>query len=68
MFQCLRVADDHTRHILVEEFLIAPPEMEKLLRDHYANYVVQTAVSFQQRPKLAIYNTDPLSSNMVIAL
>jgi hypothetical protein len=37
--KCLRVADNHTRNVLIEEFLIAPSEVDKLLRDHYANYV-----------------------------
>lgn len=41
----LRVADPPTRRILVEELLSLPVhEIERLLRDNFANYVVQTAI------------------------
>ena len=41
--KCIRVADKEHRRLLIEE-LMHPKELEKLLRDPYANYVVQTAM------------------------
>lgn len=41
--KCLRCASDDSKDIIVEE-LLAPGEMERLIRDSYANYVVQTAL------------------------
>jgi hypothetical protein len=41
--KCIRCADDESRRMLIEEML-PPPELEKMLRDNYANYVVQTAL------------------------
>lgn len=41
--KCLRCASDESKDIIVEELLI-PGEMERLIRDSYANYVVQTAL------------------------
>ena len=43
--KCLRVADADTRRILIEEML-PPTELEKLLRDSFANYVIQTALDY----------------------
>jgi hypothetical protein len=44
--QCIRVADDETRQVLVEELIMPHShDMERILRDSFANYVVQTAVS-----------------------
>jgi hypothetical protein len=37
------VASPETRKLLIAEF-IDPPAMEKLLRDSYANYVIQTSL------------------------
>lgn len=47
--QCLRVAEPSMRKLLIEEIL-QPNELGKLLRDSYANYVVQTAVGPFVRP------------------
>ncbi|KAF2421201.1 ARM repeat-containing protein, partial [Tothia fuscella] len=44
MEKCVRVSDPVTSRSLVDEFMASAVEMEKLLRDHYANYVVQTAL------------------------
>jgi hypothetical protein len=41
----IRVADVYWKRRLVEELFVSKEEMERLLRDGYANYVVQTAVS-----------------------
>jgi hypothetical protein len=41
----IRVADVYWKRRLVEELYVSKEEMERLLRDSYANYVVQTAVS-----------------------
>lgn len=43
--KCIRVAEPHLKRQLIEEMSV-PAELEKLVRDCYANYVVQTAVSF----------------------
>lgn len=42
--KCIRCADPETRRLLATELILPPNEMEKVLRDNYANYVVQTAV------------------------
>ncbi|ROW17266.1 hypothetical protein VPNG_01044 [Cytospora leucostoma] len=41
--KCLRCASDESKDMIVEE-LLAPGEMDRLIRDSYANYVVQTAL------------------------
>lgn len=43
--KCLRTADVNTRRMLVDEML-SGNELEKMLRDSFANYVVQTAMDF----------------------
>ncbi|KAK0705325.1 armadillo-type protein [Lasiosphaeris hirsuta] len=43
--KCLRCASDVSKDIIVEE-LIKPGEMERLLRDSFANYVIQTALEY----------------------
>lgn len=43
--KCLRTADFQMRRQLVEEML-GGTELEKMLRDSFANYVVQTAMDF----------------------
>jgi hypothetical protein len=43
--KCLRTADYQMRRKMVDEML-APNELEKMLRDSFANYVVQTAMDF----------------------
>ncbi|RAL12083.1 putative RNA-binding protein [Aspergillus homomorphus CBS 101889] len=43
--KCLRTADVQVRRQLIDEML-AGAELEKMLRDSFANYVVQTAMDF----------------------
>lgn len=43
--KCLRTADSENRRALIDEILNGN-ELEKMLRDSYANYVVQTAMEF----------------------
>lgn len=43
--KCLRCASDQSRDMIVLE-LLAPGEMERLLRDSFANYVIQTALDY----------------------
>ena len=43
--KCLRTADSNMRRMLVDEML-AGNELERMLRDSFANYVVQTAMDF----------------------
>lgn len=43
--KCLRTADLDTKRLMVEEILMGN-ELEKMLRDSFANYVVQTAMEF----------------------
>ncbi|KAF9978557.1 hypothetical protein BGZ65_006949, partial [Modicella reniformis] len=43
--KCIRVAEPETRKFLIEE-MINKARLDKLLRDSYANYVVQTALDF----------------------
>lgn len=43
--KCLRCAQDPSRDMLIEEML-QPVELERLLRDSFANYVIQTALDY----------------------
>ena len=43
--KCLRTADAYDRRDMIEEMLRGN-ELEKMLRDSYANYVIQTAMDF----------------------
>lgn len=43
--KCLRTADNYMKREMIEEFLMGN-ELEKMLRDSFANYVVQTAMDF----------------------
>jgi hypothetical protein len=43
--KCLRCSLAPSKDLIVEE-LLAPQEMERLLRDSFANYVIQTALEF----------------------
>jgi hypothetical protein len=43
--KCIRTADFQVRRLLIEEMLVSS-ELEKMLRDSFANYVVQTAMDF----------------------
>jgi hypothetical protein len=38
------VADPQSQFLLIDEMIANPQSMERMLRDPYANYVVQTAV------------------------
>ncbi|KAJ3448517.1 pumilio homology domain family member [Anaeramoeba flamelloides] len=42
--KCLRVANDKTRKLLIDEFIENEDSMKTLLMDNYANYVVQTSI------------------------
>ena len=67
--KCLRGADPSVTKLLIEEML-NPVELEKMLRDQYANYVVQTAMDYadaetkarlidQVRPQIAAIRHTP---------
>ncbi|WQF81591.1 Putative armadillo-like helical, pumilio domain-containing protein [Colletotrichum destructivum] len=43
--KCLRCSQEPSRDMIVEE-LLSPGEIERLLRDSYANYVIQTALEY----------------------
>jgi len=43
--KCVRCADVPTKAIMIEE-MMDPEELEKLMRDSYGNYVIQTALEF----------------------
>lgn len=43
--KCLRCSQAQSKDMIVEE-LLGPQEMERLLRDSFANYVIQTALEF----------------------
>jgi hypothetical protein len=43
--KCLRCAQDPSKDMIVEE-LLTPGEIERLLRDSFANYVIQTALEY----------------------
>lgn len=45
--KCLRIADRETANLLIEE-LVDSPNLDKLLRDSYANYVIQTALDYAE--------------------
>ncbi|KZV95605.1 ARM repeat-containing protein, partial [Exidia glandulosa HHB12029] len=52
--KCIRVAEPHTRKMLIDE-LLPRQRLEKLLRDSFGNYCVQTALDYadaQQRATL----------------
>jgi len=59
--KCIRCAGDETKRTLVQE-IAAPHELEKLLRDSFANYVVQTAMDFsdEETKSLLIENIRPI--------
>jgi hypothetical protein len=46
--KCLRCAQEASRDMLIDE-MIQPNEVEKLLRDSFANYVVQTALDYASK-------------------
>jgi hypothetical protein len=43
--KCLRCSADPSREMIINEIL-APGEIERLLRDSFANYVIQTALDY----------------------
>ncbi|OIW27288.1 ARM repeat-containing protein [Coniochaeta ligniaria NRRL 30616] len=43
--KCLRCSNDASKDLIAEE-LLSPGEMDRLLRDSFANYVVQTALEY----------------------
>ncbi|KAI9671133.1 MAG: hypothetical protein M1817_003640 [Caeruleum heppii] len=43
--KCIRTSEPAMRHLLIQEML-EHDELEKMLRDSYANYVIQTAIDF----------------------
>ncbi|KIX09150.1 uncharacterized protein Z518_00228 [Rhinocladiella mackenziei CBS 650.93] len=47
--KCLRTADSETKEAMIDEMLRGN-ELEKMLRDSFANYVVQTAMEFADPP------------------
>lgn len=59
--KCIRCAGDETKRLLVHEIAV-PHDLEKLLRDSFANYVVQTAMDFsdEETKALLIDNVRPI--------
>ncbi|KAK5108886.1 hypothetical protein LTR62_007688 [Meristemomyces frigidus] len=59
--KCIRCASNETRRSFVEEITV-PHELDKLLRDSFANYVVQTAMDYadEQTKRLLIDNIRPI--------
>lgn len=47
MEKCLRVSDPNTRSVMIDEVL-SNNELERMLRDSFANYVVQTALDYSE--------------------
>ncbi|KAI9837614.1 MAG: hypothetical protein M1837_002948 [Sclerophora amabilis] len=45
--KCLRTAEPSMKQLLIDEML-QPVELDKMLRDSYANYVIQTAMDFAE--------------------
>ncbi|KAH8820489.1 armadillo-type protein [Xylogone sp. PMI_703] len=50
--KCLRCAQDPSKDMIVEEML-QPRELDSLLRDSFANYVIQTALDYANAPMKA---------------
>lgn len=51
--KCIRVAEHSTRKLLIEE-LLNRTRLEKLLRDSYGNYCVQTALDYAEPTQRAL--------------
>ncbi|KAH7883969.1 ARM repeat-containing protein [Phlebopus sp. FC_14] len=51
--KCIRVAEHNTRKMLIEE-LLNRSRLEKLLRDSYGNYCVQTALDYAEPGQRAL--------------
>ncbi len=50
--KCLRCAQEPSKDMLIEEML-QPTELDRLLRDSFANYVIQTALDYANAPMKA---------------
>lgn len=50
--KCLRCAQEPSKDMLIEEML-SPTELDRLLRDSFANYVIQTALDYANPPMKA---------------
>lgn len=50
--KCLRCAQEPSKDMLIEEML-QPTELDRLLRDSFANYVIQTALDYANPPMKA---------------
>jgi len=50
--KCLRCAQEPSKDMLIEEML-QPAELDRLLRDSFANYVIQTALDYANPPMKA---------------
>ena len=59
--KCIRGADSSTSQVLIREMLDLV-ELEKLLRDNFANYVVQTAIDYAEgeQKKQLVESIEPL--------
>ncbi|KAK6341072.1 hypothetical protein TWF696_009380 [Orbilia brochopaga] len=59
--KCIRVSEKETRALMIKE-IINPPELEKLIRDSYANYVIQTALDYAEADsrQLLVDNLRPI--------
>lgn len=51
--KCIRCSGEDTKRGLVQEIMV-PQELDKLLRDSFANYVVQTAMEFADEESKAV--------------
>ncbi|EJD55254.1 ARM repeat-containing protein [Auricularia subglabra TFB-10046 SS5] len=51
--KCVRVAEPHTRKLLIDE-LLHRNRLEKLLRDSFGNYCVQTALDYAEPTQRAL--------------
>ncbi|KAF2878427.1 armadillo-type protein [Massariosphaeria phaeospora] len=56
--KCIRCADAPTKIIMIEE-LMNTEELEKLMRDSYGNYVIQTALEFAP-PDMCLHLIDSM--------
>ena len=57
--KCIRVAEHNTRKALIEE-LLNRSRLEKLLRDSFGNYCVQTALDYSEPSQRALVGFQPL--------
>jgi len=54
--KCIRVAEHNTRKALIEE-LLNRSRLEKLLRDSFGNYCVQTALEYAEPGQRALVSS-----------